>query len=167
MMRWLARIGPVIVVLGVSLHGRPSLAQYGEPPPGVAPPAVVTPTAHLMISEDVPPGAIPPTPVNPYAHVVTTNASQAPPQEWSRPATWRDVRSCPSCTGQNPPAHPFVNRLGLFCWSSHNCTTCSSFASDWHFLWGGCKDFFGEPCINGPPPIPVPPGWGGTPMRAP
>jgi hypothetical protein len=48
---------------------------------------------------------------------------------------------------------------GLGCWSHHNCYCCGSFYSEWVFVFGSCKEFFGEPCLKAPPPMLLPPGY--------
>jgi hypothetical protein len=69
-----------------------------------------------------------------------------------------------------PPGYPPVNnapsptplkdyhRYGrpLGCWASFNGYTCSSLPSTWTFIFGSCRDFYGEPCLKGPPPSPLP-----------
>ena len=70
-----------------------------------------------------------------------------------------------------PPGYPPVDnspsptplrdyfRLGrpLGCWASFNGYTCTSLPATWTFIFGSCRDFFGEPCLKGPPPSPLPP----------
>jgi hypothetical protein len=53
----------------------------------------------------------------------------------------------------------FFNNLGLGCWTHHDQFGCSSFWSEFRFVFGSCRSFFGEPCAQGPPRIPVPPGY--------
>lgn len=43
------------------------------------------------------------------------------------------------------------------CWASFNGYTCSSLPATWTFIFGSCRDFYGEPCLKGPPPSPLPP----------
>ena len=54
--------------------------------------------------------------------------------------------------------HPVLKFLHISpdcgCWASHNGYSCSSFQSESTFLWGSCRQFFGEPCLKGPPPPP-------------
>jgi hypothetical protein len=42
--------------------------------------------------------------------------------------------------------------LPVACWASHNGFSCGSTRSEATFLWGSCRQFFGEPCLQGPPP---------------
>jgi hypothetical protein len=44
----------------------------------------------------------------------------------------------------------------LGCYSHFNDYSCSNFHSEVQFLWGGCRTFFGERCLKGPPGSPVP-----------
>ncbi|MGL4550765.1 MAG: hypothetical protein ACRC33_06225 [Gemmataceae bacterium] len=69
-----------------------------------------------------------------------------------------------------PPGHPPVDNAPvarplrdyrtrgrpLGCWASFNGYTCSSLPSTWTFVFGSCRDFYGEPCLKGPPPSPLP-----------
>jgi hypothetical protein len=45
----------------------------------------------------------------------------------------------------------------LGCWASFNGYSCTSLPATWTFMFGSCRDFFGEPCLKGPPPSPLPP----------
>jgi len=38
------------------------------------------------------------------------------------------------------------------CWSHHNYFGCGSLKSECTFIFGSCRAFFGEPCLQGPPP---------------
>ncbi len=52
--------------------------------------------------------------------------------------------------------HPVLRFLHIptGCWASHNGYSCGSFQSESVFIFGSCRAFFGEPCLNGPPPEP-------------
>jgi hypothetical protein len=54
----------------------------------------------------------------------------------------------------------------LGCWASFNGYGCSSLKSECAFVFGSCRTFYGEPCLKGPPPSPLPP-WAGQPPAAP
>ena len=41
-------------------------------------------------------------------------------------------------------------------WSTHNEFNTGNFRSEWVFLWGGSRVFFGEPYVKGPPIYPFP-----------
>lgn len=47
-------------------------------------------------------------------------------------------------------------RTPIGCYSNFNHYTCSSLHSTCAFMFGGCRTFFGEACLKGPPPSPVP-----------
>jgi hypothetical protein len=57
-------------------------------------------------------------------------------------------------------AHKCLNAHGVCCWSHHNAYICGSWKSECTFVFGSCREFFGEPCLQGPPPPPWPPGYG-------
>ncbi|HKI36781.1 MAG TPA: hypothetical protein VKA46_33310 [Gemmataceae bacterium] len=59
------------------------------------------------------------------------------------------------------------NKIGVCCWSHHNAFTCSSWKSEGTFIFGGCRQFFGETCLQGPPQPPFPPGYGPLPGYGP
>ncbi len=40
------------------------------------------------------------------------------------------------------------------CWSHHNSFLCSSCESEWRFVFGSCREWWGEPCLKGPPTYP-------------
>lgn len=46
------------------------------------------------------------------------------------------------------------------CWSSPNSMGTGNFHTECNFLWGSSRAFFGEPCLNGPPPPVSPPATG-------
>jgi hypothetical protein len=67
---------------------------------------------------------------------------------------------------QHGPALRFVkkslNLVGLGCWSHMNRPTCSSLWSELTFAFGSCRTWFGEPCLQRAPEMPMPippPGW--------
>jgi hypothetical protein len=60
------------------------------------------------------------------------------------------------------PHHPVRNWCHdhiYSCWSHHNAYLCGSWKSECTFVFGSCREFFGEPCLAGPPPSPFPPGY--------
>ncbi len=63
--------------------------------------------------------------------------------------------------------HDCMHKIGVGCWSHHNMYTCSSFHSEFTFVFGSCREFFGEPCLPGPPVPPMPPGYGPPPTYLP
>lgn len=90
---------------------------------------------------------------------------------WAGSARAEDVETTkPYLVNPNQP-HPVLKlmhvHLPLTCWSTHNGYSCGSLRSEGVFILGSCRDFFGEPCIKGPPPPPwspearMPPGVDG------
>ena len=65
-------------------------------------------------------------------------------------------------------SYPILHFLHLPkpCWASHNGYSCGSFQSESVFIFGSCRAFFGEPCLNGPPPPPWDPEAGPPPPKA-
>jgi len=80
----------------------------------------------------------------------------------------------PPGANELPPGHPPVDNSPskrplrdavtvhrpLGCWSSFNGYGCGSFRADFAFIFGGCRTFFGEPCLKGAPPS-ILPEWAG------
>jgi len=56
--------------------------------------------------------------------------------------------------------HDCMHAKGVGCWSHHNSYTCGSWKSECTFVFGSCREFFGEPCLPGPPAPPAVPGGG-------
>lgn len=52
-----------------------------------------------------------------------------------------------------PAAHPLLNQHGYACDSSLNWYGCGGLRSQWDFVFGSCRTFFGEPCV---PRVPHP-----------
>jgi hypothetical protein len=50
-----------------------------------------------------------------------------------------------------------MNKKGLGCWAHFNCPACGSCNSECLFLFGSCRQFFGENCPQGPQPYGVTP----------
>ena len=48
------------------------------------------------------------------------------------------------------------NRTPLGCYGHFNDYSVGSFCSEFSFLFGGARTFYGERCLKGPPPSPVP-----------
>jgi len=114
-------------------------------------------TAGLARSQE--PVAPPQRTTEPWAVIEYGNAGVAPqpvleaPPEWPHKGPVRDW------------VHDCMHRGGVGCWSHHNTFTCGSFKSEWTFIFGSCKEFFGEPCLPGPPQPPYPPGYGPPPYQ--
>ena len=77
---------------------------------------------------------------------------EAPP-EWPKKGPVRDW------------IHDCLHKQGFCCWSHHNAYTCGSVKSELVFIFGPCKEFFGEPCLPGPPQPPYPLGYGPPPYQ--
>jgi hypothetical protein len=45
-----------------------------------------------------------------------------------------------------------MQRSGFCCWSTHNSVGCGNLHSDLTFIFGSCRQFFGEACVQPPPP---------------
>ena len=58
--------------------------------------------------------------------------------------------------GTGNPILDCLNRHGLGCMATHESHGCGSCYSQVLFIFGSCRQFFGERCIKGPPPSPVP-----------
>jgi hypothetical protein len=52
------------------------------------------------------------------------------------------------CTGTKE----FMQRQGFCCWDTHNSVGCGSMHADLTFIFGSCRQFFGESCLQ--PPLP-------------
>jgi hypothetical protein len=48
-----------------------------------------------------------------------------------------------------------LQRRGLGCWATHESMGCGSCKAERIFMFGSCREFFGEPCLQtAPPPLP-------------
>jgi hypothetical protein len=66
--------------------------------------------------------------------------------------------------------HTCLNNHGLGCYATHDSAGCTSLHAELTFIFGSCRQFFGEPCFPGPLPPPYPgaaPGPGGCPNGCP
>ncbi len=83
----------------------------------------------------------------------------------AQPAGQYSSAPCATCgQGGDPSAKPakqenFVNKclhsVGLNCAASHNTVGCGSCYGHYIFVFGSCRQFFGEPCIPwGPDTLP-------------
>jgi hypothetical protein len=65
--------------------------------------------------------------------------------------------SCPGCEGNGGQHHPALRRWLLRpigCWTTHQDYGCGNLKSECIFLFGSCRQFYGEPCLKEPPPLP-------------
>ncbi len=70
------------------------------------------------------------------------------------PATQQAVAT--ASLGADPGQWQVRKHNWWHCWSHHNTLGCGSFKSDFMFIFGSCRTYYGEPCLKGPPP---PPPW--------
>ena len=75
---------------------------------------------------------------------------------WSGAARAQDAETINPRLVDPAKPHPVLKLLHVPvpCWASHNGYGCGSFRSESTFIFGSCRAFFGEPCLNGPPPPP-------------
>ncbi len=60
-------------------------------------------------------------------------------------------------------SHPICSwvKREFHCYGDFDNMYCGSGKSECKFIFGSCRDFFGDPCLKGPPPpIPYGPGLG-------
>ena len=131
------------------------------PPPAVTPPATL-------------PEAMPPVHVAPEQAPAAEGAVPAAGAEQHHPV--RRLVTAPArltIAAAAVPVHATQATVQYLtsecsCWAHHNGFSCGSFKSEFNFVFGGCRYFFGEPCLPGPPPPPpfggaAGPGTGGNP----
>lgn len=53
--------------------------------------------------------------------------------------------------GPKKPCREWLQKCGLGCWSSINSIGCGSLRSECDFIFGSCRKFYGEPCVDAPP----------------
>lgn len=82
---------------------------------------------------------------------------RTPPQATELPPGVPPVDSSPS---HRPLRDHWRTGRPVGCWGSFNGYGCSSLRSELGFVFGGCRMFFGEPCLKGAPPSALPP-WAG------
>jgi hypothetical protein len=146
-LRWYVR-AVVTVLVGAGAAVGLARAQ----PPAAAPAQATEPWAVIEFGAGSPP---PPHEAAPVA--ATPAAPRRPILDWlySKPRPIADS------------VHDCMHAHGVGCWSHHNSYTCGSWKSECTFIFGSCREFFGEPCLPGPPPPPYvaggyapPPGYG-------
>jgi hypothetical protein len=61
-------------------------------------------------------------------------------------------------TGPEPKRyHPISNAIHqhpCYCVAHHNGLGCGNLKAECVFIFGGCREFYGEPCFKGPDPYP-------------
>jgi hypothetical protein len=131
MSRWLLRVG-LAIVLG-SLAGRATAQQPGP----------IRPVVHEMGQSQAPQV---PQPMGQYpVSQAAPCAGQPGEQEKPQPqGSWLS-RQCTKC----------LNSVGLGCAASHDTLGCGSCYAHYIFVFGSCRQFFGEPCFPwGPDTLP-------------
>ena len=90
----------------------------------------------------------------PIAPEVPFNPGDAvvPPGPPDGAAKHRSIRQCVS-------DYLHAN-IPILCRASRNGLGCGNFVSEFQFLFGSCRTFYGEPCFTRPQPSPVPAGYG-------
>jgi hypothetical protein len=58
--------------------------------------------------------------------------------------------------GRRRPVKAWLQKHGYCCFAHHNWQGCGSFKASCKFAFGSCRTFFGEPCLKGPTPPPIP-----------
>jgi hypothetical protein len=91
-----------------------------------------------------------PIPLSPYAGPAVVDP------DWFVPA---QGKVCSPLVVAGQRCDRCLNRHGLHCYSLHTLPICSSCRSEFIFIFGSCKAFYGEPCLRKPPLVPVPPGY--------
>src|SRR5262249_33579948 len=79
----------------------------------------------------------------PCAECNAAARGSVPPGEGGQPAPPRT-----GLKGVCDRVHGCLNRFGLCCWPHHNAFLCSSGKSEKPFIFGSCRDFFGETCLG-------------------
>jgi hypothetical protein len=62
---------------------------------------------------------------------------------------------------QTHPIRDLFRKCNLTCWAHHNQYTCGTFVSEARFIFGSCRNFFGESCPASPPAVYAPGGYPG------
>jgi hypothetical protein len=94
------------------------------------------------------------------ANTFTTRAPVASPalEPWAfAPGEGNYDRTPPPQPGF---VHRMVHRLPCWCWADVNSAGCSSLKAECTFVFGSCRQFYGQPCYKGPAPVPGLPNGG-------
>ena len=88
---------------------------------------------------------------------------------WAGLARAQDAETLHPTTLDPARPHPILRFFhlapGTGCWASHNGYGCSSAKAECTFIFGSCRAFYGEPCLDGPPPPPWSPEADDPPRR--
>jgi hypothetical protein len=167
--RWFVRAALAAVVgLGVAASLSRAQGPASEPPP-TEPWAVIEfgagspPAPQGAADPSVPPGK---GPLRDWFHGslhrngagADSSPEQAAAADPTVPPSKGPIRDC---------VHGWMHRKGMGCWSHNNAYLCGSWKSECIFVFGSCREFFGEPCLPGPPQPLMPPGYGPPPSYLP
>jgi hypothetical protein len=155
MKQW--QIWPAVLIVAVGTFAKGSAQDVRAVPVPQADSVVVTPQ----------PGGVV---VNPQMDATALN----PPL-----ATYRGTDFPPYMTGpygvpyipippEAPPAragHWWQKPCG--CFAAFNNVGCGNCRTHAIFIWGSCRQFFGQPCIKQVPAVPLPPGYGADALNGP
>ena len=138
---WFAR-AVLAIALGLGVMAGLIRADEALPLPSAAPPSAPVVMQHGPLGE--PDYYVPQDAVLPEWRVV--------PQGPGHPSSFRErVRNCvTNFLAADVPA---------FCYAHHNSVGCGNFKSEFNFMFGSCRTFYGESCFRGPPPQPMPAGY--------
>jgi hypothetical protein len=107
-----------------------------------------------------------PNPAPPTAPVMSQAVPLGEPAHYSQDAVlpeWPKVElNRPSSLRErvhNGITKRLVADVPAFCWAHHNSVGCGNFFSEFNFIFGSCRTFYGETCFKGPPPQPMPAGY--------
>jgi hypothetical protein len=107
-------------------------------------PAAQTPMP--VYYEDGSPAGYMPCPADGDGATAGKEAKKHPVCSWLK--GWFNV--APERTEGRHPIRDLYDGCG--CQHNNNDFGCSTIRSDLHFIFGSCRDFFGDPCQKGPPP---------------
>lgn len=93
-----------------------------------------------------PPGSVVVVPAQPGPDPVLTDPAASPPPQATSHGPFRWLSEWRA-----------NRRFG--CWTSYPEAGCGNFRSDLIFVFGSCRTFYREPCLQGPTPVPLPPGY--------
>ena len=146
MMRSRLRRALVAVALGLGVTAGLARADGQPPSPGpVIEADGAVPPGAFPADSAVPPGAVPMDGAVPPGAVPTDGVPCAPPKH----KLLRCLR--PRNVVQAVHNHPPVG-----CYSNFNDYSCTNLRTELLWVFGSCRQFFGERCLKGPPPSPVP-----------
>jgi hypothetical protein len=129
MKRWLLRIGMAWMLAFGGLSGTAMAQDY-------APPRLV-PVAQFTAAQPVSQGYIPSEPAGCACRGDTQDCS------CRRPTSELFNRAGSACTDHIIGC---LNRYGLGCMATHNSHGCGSTYAQYLFIFGSCREFFGDPC---------------------